>query len=183
MMYHDFKGCVPQRLNLRFLKSMPLSFHLAVSLAPGFFLNMWTTWATVHVPCLQACCHDSHHGTLTPWDLEANKQRLLCVSCLDNGVSLQQQKHNEEKNSPWKLLLKTTFGLLVQVTKTSLWWINPSALHTQMIWENTSAELSTFDFTRGGESHPNLLDGKAQSGMKVKGQVVLKYVSVLFGVF
>lgn len=28
---------------------MPLSFYLAISLAPGFFLNMWTTWATAQV--------------------------------------------------------------------------------------------------------------------------------------
>lgn len=37
MMYHDFRGYVPRRLNSRFQKSTPLSFPLAVSLAPGFF--------------------------------------------------------------------------------------------------------------------------------------------------
>lgn len=59
------------------------------------------------------------------------------MSCLDNGVSLQQQKHNKEWNSPLKLLLKTKIWLIVQAIKTSLGWNNPSALYTQMFGENT----------------------------------------------
>lgn len=50
------------------------------------------------------------------------------------------------------------------------------------VWGKHLSRLSTFDFIRGGESQPNLLDGKTEIAMQMKGQVALKYVSVLFGV-